>query len=267
MEDTGQDPLVLLGRVIDPAGEHPVEYLVIPGPLHLCDHTDAPLRDGADLALAVLVDRAVHERLPEAGRDPFQDLGHVLGECGIIEHDRHAGLQVIDVEQGLIRHRPGKPEPFGDLPEHGRKGMAFPLPALARHRDMQTVRVDDRPGRQRHDKTFRNGFIPFVVNRKGPDHRPFRIAMFQDGKGLVPAGEVSRCWGRRDPPGGLSGLVCFFSALCACSLLFISVPELLPALLSCPAGGMMAPGVNAAARELDGKSPFFMPAENGIHRG
>ncbi len=97
-----KDPVVLLWRVIDPAGEHPVEDLVISGPFDFRDPPDAPLWYSAYLPLPVLVHSPVEKWFPERGSNALEDPGHIFRQAGVIEDDRLARLQPLHVEQGLV---------------------------------------------------------------------------------------------------------------------------------------------------------------------
>ena len=60
-----QHPGVLLGGLVNPAGEHPVHHLIVTGPFLLCNPPDAPLGYRADPGCQVFCDRRVRDRLVE----------------------------------------------------------------------------------------------------------------------------------------------------------------------------------------------------------
>ncbi len=97
-EDPCQHEVVLLRGVVDPAGEHPVEDLVVARALDLRHPPHAPLRDGADLPLPVPAHGAVDKRLAKRGGNPLQDLLHLVRERGIVQDDHRARLQRVVVE-------------------------------------------------------------------------------------------------------------------------------------------------------------------------
>jgi len=79
-EDVGEHAGVLLGGVVDPAGEHPVLDLIIACSLHLRDPPDTPLRDGADPDFPVRRDGPVLDGFPETRGRSLEDLLDLLGE-------------------------------------------------------------------------------------------------------------------------------------------------------------------------------------------
>ena len=128
LQNPGEDPVVLLDSIVDPAGEHPVEYLVVPAAFDLRHPPDAPLRNRADEPFPVLVHGPVDERLPERRGDAFQDLGHVVREARVVEDDHGAGLEIVDIEQGLVRHRAGELVPLGTCRINVENVCDFPFP-------------------------------------------------------------------------------------------------------------------------------------------
>ena len=114
-----EDRCVLLRGVVDPAGEHPVEYLVVTRAFDLRDPPETPLRYPAHDRLPVLAHRPVDDRLLERRRGTFQDLLHLLGEVLVVEDDHGPGLHVVLVEEELVRHRP-----FQFVPAPGPAGVS-----------------------------------------------------------------------------------------------------------------------------------------------
>ena len=76
-----------------------------------------------------------------------------------------------------------------DLQEYLVERVALALPALAADRDVEAVRVLDRPGRKAHDQAFGRNFIADMVEREGGKHRLQRVAVLQDGHRLVVMGK------------------------------------------------------------------------------
>ena len=245
-EDPCEHPPVLLRGVVDPTGEHPVEDLVVTGALDLCHPPDAPLGDGADEPLTVPADGAVDERLPEGGRHAFQDLLHLVGERGVVEHDHAAGLQAVMVEERLVAHRPLEPEPLRDLPEHRSERMALALPGFAGDGDVQSVGIDHRPGGKGEDEALSDRGIAFVVKGKRPEHLAQGVAGGEDLKRFFHFRRRCR-WGCHRCGGRGQGCRAWRS------LPVIPVPELLPPLRTPAAALVVAAGKDGPARELDSK--------------
>ncbi|OPX63568.1 MAG: hypothetical protein A4E33_01630 [Methanoregula sp. PtaB.Bin085] len=250
-EDPGKDPPVLLGRVVDPAGEHPVEDLVVARTLDLCHPPDAPFRDRAHEPLPVPADGAVDERLPEGGSHAFEDLLHLVGERGIVEHDHAAGLQVVVVEERFVAHRPLEPESLRDLPEHRSERVALALPALAGDGDVQSVGVDYRSRGEGEDEAFGDSGVALMVECEGPEHLAQRVAGIEDLKGLFHFRGRSQ-W-RSDGP-GVSGR----GRRAWRRIPLIPVPEFLPPLRTAAAALVVAAGKHRPARELDGERPVVV---------
>ncbi len=62
-----EHPVILVHRVVNPAGEHPVEDLVVTGAFDLCHPPDTPFGDGVVHTFAVFRDRPMHIRFLETG--------------------------------------------------------------------------------------------------------------------------------------------------------------------------------------------------------
>ena len=213
-ENPGQHKIVLLRGVVDPAGEHPVKYLVVARALHLGHPPDAPFRDGADLPLPVPAHGAVEERFAERGGHSFQDLLHLVREGGVVQDDHHAWLERVVVEEGLVAHRPLEPEPLGDLAEDGGEDMALPLPALPGDGDVQSIGIDHRAGGEGEEETLGHGLVADVVQAAAVQHRLQGVAgaedlvsIFQSGIGFQCSGVRTghRNWGSRRTVTGRSG--------------------------------------------------------------
>ncbi|KUG15320.1 hypothetical protein ASZ90_015017 [hydrocarbon metagenome] len=254
-QDAGQHPGVLLPGIIDPAGEHPVEDLVIPDPLHLRHPPDAPLRDDAQHPLPVLAHRQVVKRLAERGGDPFQDLGHVLGECPVVQDDHRPWLQALQVEESLVAHPLGETVPGRDLLLHRGEGVALALPALTGDRDVEAVRVQDGAGCKRHDHALGHHLVALVVQGKRPEHRLLRVPVLEGREGLgTPRNLIRFKWW--SSPGSWCG--CGRSLRSPAGSRLILIPEFLPPLGPSPARCMLAAGRDSAARELDGERPVLV---------
>src|SRR5690606_545115 len=158
------------------------------------------------------------------------------------------------IEEGLVAHRPLQPQPLRDLPEHGRKGVALALPALAGHGDVQAVRVQDRPGGERHDHAFGDHLAAFVVEGEGPEHRLLRVAVMQDRKGFVASRELAEVDRWRGPGPGSGRWACRRPP--ALPLLRLELlAKFLPALLTATTGSVVAPCIDGPARKLDCERP------------
>ncbi|OPZ43448.1 MAG: hypothetical protein BWY93_01240 [Euryarchaeota archaeon ADurb.BinA087] len=134
--------------------------------------------------------------------DPFQDLGHLLGETTIIKDNRRPRLGILHVEEGLVAHAVCQPEPFRDLLEHGVEGMTLPLATLAGHGDVQSMSVFDRTGGKGEDKTFGHHFVADMIKAEGLEHGLFWIPILQDGDGLISPGHLFKLASRRGPCSG-----------------------------------------------------------------
>lgn len=82
---------------IDPAGDHPVEELVVTWPLGLRHPPYATLWDGADPHPPFPRHGPVLNRLPDAGGRGLENLLHLIGERCAIEHNHWARLHTIQV--------------------------------------------------------------------------------------------------------------------------------------------------------------------------
>ncbi len=135
--------------------------------------------------------------------------------------------------------------------------MALAFPALSGDGDVQTPRIDDRPGGNRQNQAFCDGFISFVIERERPDHHLLRVTFAYDGKCLVAARQIRDLrdvrFTRRDTGDRASG---WHTRRCAwrCSTLrcrVIACPEFLPPLLPAAATGVVTACEDGTVAELD----------------